>query len=541
MKQSTSARQPLSGRHFDVAVVGGGINGVAIAREAARAGASVVLVEQHDFAAGTTSRSTRLIHGGLRYLEHGELGLVRESLRERDAMLRDQPHLVRPLRFVLAMPPGAQRSALALRVGLWLYRQLGGVPLLPARRYDFNATEGWAYFDYEDAQCEFPERLVAEWLGEAAAAGAVVRNHTEVLEVVIRNGAARGIRVRDRFTGVEEEITAAKVVNATGPWADRLCAVSNLDAPRLIGGTRGSHIVLRQFSGAPTRALYTEAEDGRPLFAIPWAGQVLVGTTEVADDGDPGAAQASPQELEYLLQAAQKLFPGAGLGWDDVNYAYAGVRPLPYAPGLPHQAISRRSIIHDHADDGAAGFFSIIGGKLTTAASLARECARQLGLRVPKPVPVQVAPPAASGICTIFDQWARQVSGAAGISTASARAIAEWHGRRAMAVARCAASDPRLRLPLCAHTPHVVAEALEAVHHEQACTLADILLRRIPVALGACWTEECSQVAAARIAQALGWTETRYELELEAFETERARAFRNLNGARLPARLECAS
>jgi glycerol-3-phosphate dehydrogenase len=238
-------RAPLEGRHFDVAVVGGGINGVAIARECARAGRRTLLVELNDFASGTTSRSTRIIHGGLRYLEHGEIGLVRESLRERQRLCAERPHLVRPLEFVLALPRG-RRSALELRLGLWLYRKLGGAKAkLPADGPAFETAleqqrDSLHLFHYEDAQCEFPERLAAEWLRDAMRAGAVVRNHTAALRLRISAGRARGVLLRDQLTGAEYEVGATRVVNATGPWADAFCLNSQIrTAKPLIGGVHG--------------------------------------------------------------------------------------------------------------------------------------------------------------------------------------------------------------------------------------------------------------------------------------------------------------
>src|SRR5207302_521620 len=234
-----------------------------------------------------------IIHGGLRYLEHGELGLVRESVRERDRLLRERSHLVHPLHFLLLLNENSQRSAMKVRVGLWLYQRMvrtksvarpSPMELQRVERA-LDAGQHWSIFSYEDAQCEFPERLVAEWLREAIAAGAVVRNHSEVLAVDIAHGRARGILLRDRTNGRDERITAAWVLNCTGPWADRICQRSSVrTAQPMLGGVRGSHIVLPRFSGAPNAALYSEAADGRPVFVLPWNDQVLVGTTEVADD-----------------------------------------------------------------------------------------------------------------------------------------------------------------------------------------------------------------------------------------------------------------
>src|SRR5438552_2425431 len=360
MKMAEPIRPSLDSQRFDVAVIGGGINGVAIARECARAGKRTLLLEQNDFSSGTTSRSTRIIHGGLRYLEHGELGLVAESLRERRRLLRTRPHLVRPRQFLLALPQDGDRSALAIRAALWAYRLLGG--------------------------------------------------------------------------------------SHSSPAGD---------------GT------LRELSQ------YLDA--GRGFFVIPWNGQLLVGTTEVQDDGDPAAVHPSPTELDYLLRSFKSLFPRHPVTPGDVRYAFAGIRPLPFSPGREYAAITRRALIHDHTEEGAAGLISVIGGKLTTAASLARQCLRALGISAKREPLAQIALAPADGLESSFRQWARQISGWAGIAESSARAIAEWHGRRAMCVARLAASSESLRAPLCGHSLHLVAEAGVAAQYESAVHLGDIL------------------------------------------------------------------
>lgn len=531
MSYLRATRESLDRQHFDVAVIGGGINGVAIARECARAGRRVLLVEQADFSSGTTSRATRIIHGGLRYLEHGEIGLVRESLRERERLLKERPHLVRPLDFVLAMPPHSlgRRNALAVRAALWLYRRASGsrkrssaADLAKLERSLDNGLE-LNLFSYEDAQCEFPERLVAEWVGEATQSGAVLRNYTEALEILVQEGKARGLRLRDRLNEQEFEITADWIVNATGPWADTVLRDSNLEQGPLIGGVRGAHIVLPAFPGAPTQALYSEASDGRPIFVVPWAGQILVGTTEVPQTSDPETAEPSSAEVIYLLNSVRRLFPRAGITAADIRYTYAGVRPLPYSPGKAASAIPRGHTLHDHLEDGVAGLITVIGGKLTTAASLARSCARMIGARLPEPRATLVAVGPAAGIENTLAQWSRAVANIARISAESASAIAEWHGRRALCIARMAASDPSLQRTLCPHSDHIVAEAVEAIQRESAVTLADILLRRVPVALGACWSRECTRVAAERIGAAAGWSDHQCRAEVESFTEERRR------------------
>jgi len=527
MTLAVKPRPSLEGQHFHVVVIGGGINGVAIARECARAGKRTLLIEQNDFGSGVTSRSTRIIHGGLRYLEHGELDLVRESIRERERLLRERSHLVQPIHFLFLLNENSQRSALKVRAGLWLYQRiarrktsdLSEMEMVRIQRA-LDSGHQWLMLNFEDAQCEFPERLTAEWMLEAAAAGAVVRNHCEVLAVDIGQGRARGVLLRDRLTGKDQRVDASWIINCTGPWVDRICQRSTVRTKKpLIGGVRGSHIVLPRFSGAPTAALYTEASDGRPVFVLPWNEQILVGTTEVADAGDPSKTAPSPQEIEYLLQLVSGLFPKARISAHDINYAFAGVRPLPNTPGDKPSGVTRRHFLHDHSDEGAARMISVIGGKLTTAASLARECARKLGIAVQEPKMLAVGP--GTALDPLLDQEVIDIARAGQVSEETARGMMEWHGKHAMDIARMALVGADLRAPICPHTSHIVAEVVEAYRNEYAVTLADVLLRRVPVALGACWSESCSREAALRIGAVMGWKEQEFGAQLEQFETER--------------------
>ncbi|MGA9811374.1 MAG: glycerol-3-phosphate dehydrogenase/oxidase [Terriglobales bacterium] len=546
MNYAPPIRRSLEGERFHVIVIGGGINGVAIARECARAGRRTLLVEQHDFAAGTTSRATRIIHGGLRYLEHGEIGLVRESLLERRRLLQERPHLVHPINFLLALDQNSGRSALAIRTGLWLYRRLGGGRLRPgSSRADGQKLERlldsgrrWSIFSYEDAQCEFPERLVAEWLVEATEAGAVARNHAQVLAVDVRHRRVVGVLLRDQLSGKEERVEATWIINATGPWADRLCQRSRIQTPHpMVGGVRGSHIVLPRFAGAPDAAVYTEAVDKRPIFVIPWNEQVLVGTTEVSDQGDPGKVQPSTEEIDYLVRSLLHLFPGVKLSAADIRYAFAGVRPLPFAPKEKASAVSRKHYLHDHAADGAEHMISVIGGKLTTAAELARQCASKIGVSQKSARAPAIA--SAENVELLLDQWVIEIGNTTGITEDTARGIVEWHGRRALDISRMAQRSAELRAPLCSHTEHIVAEAVDAFAGECAANLGDVLLRRVPVALGGCWSPACSREAAARIGAVMGWNETQSAAQLESFESERSAFLRK--PARVGSVLEAAA
>jgi glycerol-3-phosphate dehydrogenase len=440
----------------------------------------------------------------------------------------------------------SQRSAMKVRIGLWLYQRLAGrksnktLGEMELKRVEraLDAGHRWSIFNYEDAQCEFPERLVAEWLTEAIDAGAVVRNHAEVLAVNVAHGRARGALFRDRITGKDSHVDAAWVVNCCGPWADRICQRSSIrTAKPMLSGVRGSHIVLPRFPAAPSNPLYTEAADGRPIFVVPWNEQLMVGTTEVADAGDPGRTEPSVEETAYLLSSVTKLFPKAKLSAHDVKYAFAGVRPLPYSEGNCPSAVTRRHFLHDHTGEGAARMISVIGGKLTTAASLARECARKIGITVRETNTISVGPGVA--LDPMLDQAVLEIAQAGSVSEESARGMVEWYGKRAMDIARMALVSAELRAPICPHSSHVVAEVVEAFRRECAVSLADVLLRRVPVALGSCWSESCSREAALRIGAVLGWDEYTIGANLEAFETERASFLHRVSSR--PSALEAAA
>ncbi len=352
-------------------------------------------------------------------------------------------------------------------------------------------------------------------------AGAVARNHTQVLAVDVRHRRAVGVLLRDQVSGKEERVEGSWIINATGPWADRICQRSRIATPHpMVGGVRGSHIVMPRFANAPDAAVYTEAVDKRPIFVIPWNEQVLVGTTEVSDQGDPGKVQPSQAEIDYLVRSLLHLYPRVKLSASDIRYTFAGVRPLPFSPKEKASAVSRKHYLHDHAQDGAEHMISVIGGKLTTAAELARQCASKIGV-VPKSSRT-LAIASAESADLLLDRWVIEIGNAGGIGEDTARGIVEWHGQRALDISRMAMHSPELRAPLCSHTEHIVAEAVDAFAGECAVTLGDVLLRRVPVALGACWSPACSREAAARIGCAMGWNDSQSAAQLEAFEMERS-------------------
>jgi glycerol-3-phosphate dehydrogenase len=329
-------------RPYDVAIIGAGINGAGIARDAALRGLRVVVLEQNDLCSGTSAASSRLIHGGLRYLEYGEFPLVFESLRERITLRKIAAHLVQPLRITIPIYESARRGLLLIRLGMLAYDLLSVGKTVPghemlSRDAMLEAESGLASTGlrgavrYFDAQVTYAERLVLENLLGARAAGADILTYKTVTGINIEQGRVTSLDFQDALTAKTQRVEANVIINAAGPWVDDVLRTATDNAPRLIGGTKGSHIVVGDFDGAPTDAFYVEAAaDGRPFFIIPWNDQYLIGTTDIRYDGDLGEIRASRAEIDYLLAETNRVFPDARLTADNICFAYAGVRPSPH-------------------------------------------------------------------------------------------------------------------------------------------------------------------------------------------------------------------
>jgi len=382
--------------HFDVVIIGAGINGAGIARDAAMRRLKVLLIEKGDPGCGTTSASTRLIHGGLRYLEHFEFGLVRESLREREILLRIAPHLVKPLPIAIPIYKQGKRGRLTIRAGMILYDLLSRGKSLPSHRMlsRSQTLERWPGLNpdglvgsalYYDAQVEFPERLVAANVLSAQKFCAEVRTHTRVMNLAVEDGKVSSVQFVSE-DDQKELAEAAIVINAAGPWIDLVLEHVPVESPKLIGGTKGSHIIVPPFPSAPANAIYLEARsDGRPIFIIPWNKLYLIGTTDVRFEGNPDEVRCEPWEVDYLLAETNLALPNAGLTRDSILDTYSGVRPLPVTDDKDEQSITRRHFIREHPR--LSNLLSIVGGKLTTYRSLAEECVdlifRKLGKAPP--------------------------------------------------------------------------------------------------------------------------------------------------------------
>ncbi|MEP9355329.1 glycerol-3-phosphate dehydrogenase [Xanthobacter sp. KR7-65] len=375
-----------SGQVFDLAIVGGGINGCGIARDAAGRGLSVVLFEKADLASGTSSASTKLIHGGLRYLEYYEFRLVREALAEREVLWGIAPHIVWPLRFVLPHHPGL-RPAWMLRLGLWIYDHLGGRRLLPpTRTLDLRRDPaglplrpGLARaFEYSDCWVE-DSRLVVLNARDAADRGASIRPRTRVTGA--QRAAGRWVIATER-AGLAETVEARVLVDAAGPWAGEVLDALKVKAPAPLRLVQGSHIVVPRLY-AHERCYIFQNADGRIIFAIPYEGDfTLIGTTDRDFSGRPGEAQATPDEVAYLCAAASEYF-AAAIAPEQVVWTYSGVRAL-YDDGAgTAQAATRDYVLSLDAPEGEAPLLTVFGGKITTYRRLAEAAMERLAPHLP--------------------------------------------------------------------------------------------------------------------------------------------------------------
>jgi len=511
----------------DVAVIGAGLNGAGIARDAALRGLRVVIIEQYDLCTATSAWSSRLIHGGLRYLEYGEVGLVHESLRERITLRKIAAHLVHPIRITIPIYKGAKRGPLLIRLGMIAYDLLSVGKTVP--RHDMLSrsemleaepglgSEGLrAAARYYDAQIRFTERLVLENLLGARAAGAEIRTYSKVTAINIEDAAVRSVGFTDTLTGEQQEIEARVVVNAGGPWVDEVLGTAPRKSPQLIGGTKGSHIIVGAFEGAPRDAFYVEAAaDGRPFFIIPWNGLYLIGTTDIRFEGDIAALRASHEEVDYLLKESNRVFPQAKLTVDDIHYAYSGVRPLPYREHGPESAITRRHIIKENRNV-ARGLVSIIGGKLTTYRNLAEQTVDRVGkLLGRKLADCRTHDTLLPGAYRLGE--ARDALESLELLTQPGveRMLAVYGGRAANVVS-LARSEPPLARAIDPIGTVLAAEVVFAIREEMARTLTDIVFRRLMLGFGANQGRELYEAIADLAAGEMQWSKEERRAQLDA-------------------------
>jgi len=548
-----AALDAMAAEPMDVLIIGGGITGAGIARDAALRGVRVALVDKSDVAGGTSSRSSRLIHGGLRYLEHGDLRLVFEASRERRILLRIAPHLVRPLPFLFPAYRGARVPPWKLRAGLWLYDLLAAFRNVHAHRWlgakRVRAVEpGLRDKDlagaglYYDAQTD-DARLALATLRSAAAAGALIASYTEVLALAKPDGRVAGASVRDVLTGRRLELRARVVVNATGPWVD---AVRHLDEPAaapLLRLSKGAHVAVPRARIGNTHAVtLTSPLDGRVMFVLPWGDVSYIGTTETEEPVTPERARATGDDAVYLLRSANAFFPRARLAPHDVVSTWAGLRPLL----APDRSRSAGAVSREHRIvESASGLISIAGGKLTTYRVMGRDVMdrvatrlRNLDGRRPARAPATDELPLPGGETADLDVLVSSAV-ARGIGESTAQHLVASYGTESAAVLNLVDRQRGLGKPILEGRPEIRAEVVHAVQREMAMRLADVLIRRTHLfhqTRGQAVT--ATSVVADLMAPLLGWDAARRAEEIELYlkEVEASRRFLKEVGRRsLPA------
>ncbi len=546
MRSRDLALETLASEHFDIVVIGGGITGAGVALDAASRGYSVALVEQADFASGTSSRSSKLVHGGLRYLQNFDLGLVREALLERQLMVKLAPHLVRPLQLVVPAFDGGRPDRL-MGIGLNMYdvmaapslrarrsaRRGGAEPgesdwsparhrlisgeevseLLPALA-PRNPSGGYLFYDCQTDDA----RLVLTVLGEAERFGAICANRLKVSELHLNEDLGDGVTVVDQETASEFVIRADNVVNATGVWADRIRSeelYSEAEVPRIVP-SRGTHITLSH-EDLPLRAgAIVPAGEGRSIFALPWLGRSLIGTTDNNYEGDIDHVQPSAEDVDYLLAAVNDFF-GVELGHEHVAGAYAGVRPL-ISSGDSRKSvdISRKAELYETS----SGLITITGGKLTTWRRMAKLAVDRLVERDGRQAPCRTQEiPLGAPVDPA------ELPRLEGVPEAAYERLAGRYGYAARRVLDTAASRGELAQPIVAGLPDLLAEAPFSAVHEQARSVGDVLLRRTRLGLLAARElsapgDEIPRRVARAMAPELSWDDARVALEVERFRAE---------------------
>lgn len=537
----------------DLVIVGGGITGAGIARDAVLRGLSVVLFEKGDFGGGTSSKSSKLVHGGLRYLEHGEIGLVFESVSERRIQTQVAPHLVRPMPFLIPMYKGAKPSFEIMNLGLWIYDSLAlfraprmhrafrgakaALEVEPQLRRE-NLRGALEYFDCatDDA------RLVLENVLDAQVAGARCYNYVEVTGFQRSDkGAIEAVTARDRRTGAERRVGCRAVILAAGAWTDE--SIEKLEVPAqkpLLRRTKGVHIVVPRERLPLARAItLISPVDGRVMFAIPWRERTVLGTTDTDFEGSADEVCADAADITYLCNSANGCFPGAELGPDDVISTWAGLRPLIRSDAASESDVSREHEIYTRED----GMVIIAGGKLTTYRRMAKQAVdaavRSLtsrgqldaGRLVPphtkhRPLPgaVGLLEPSLEGVAAV----GRELMDRFGLDVDTATHLCGVYGVRATVLAEQILASPAtpagsraLGARLDPELPYVWAEIDFAVQHDLAVTLEDVLGRRVPLLLTSRdqGLSVCERVAD-RMAELCGWDEALRRRNLDEYCAE---------------------
>jgi glycerol-3-phosphate dehydrogenase len=520
----------LAKTEFDAAVIGGGMVGTGVARDAAMRGLKTVLFEKEDFCYGTSGRSSRMIHGGLRYLANYDLGLVREGLREREILLRLAPHLVHPLKFLIPIYGGFLHK-MKLKIGMILYDLLSYDKSLPSHKslnkaqvletepaLADNGLRG-AYV-YYDSQIALTERLCMENVVSAQSHGALLLNHAKVVELVKQGDAVSGVKVEDILSGKTAQFRSRLVVNVGGPWLDEIVrGVRRAEQP-LARTTRGIHLVTPKVT---KDAVALFASDGRAYFAMPWLDFELIGTTDIDYEKDMDAVKAEVEDVNYLQTEVQRAFPKTR--FDQIFYTIAGVRSLLRVEGVKESSVTRRHIIYDHEEkEGLKGLVTVIGGKLTAYRGIAEDITdvlcRKLGSSAECTTAMEKLPGADPTELAKIQAQRDSLTKENGISVETLNRLVSLYGSRYTEVLDYLRKDGRLGEQICETQPDIMAEVVHAIERESAATLTDFMIRRSLIAFRQCEGLDCCAKVAKKMGVILQWNSREFTEQVNAYKEQ---------------------
>ncbi len=530
----------LQKEQFDILVIGGGITGAGIARDAALRGYKTALIDKADFCSGTSSKSSKLVHGGFRYLNNFEFGLVHEALVERKILMDIAPHIVHPIQCLLPLHEHNSMPPWMMHIGLFLYdflafsKRIGYHKMLsvneiekmePLLRQD-NLKNIALYYD-----CQADDfRLVMANLQSAAQSGAVIANYVMAVDVIREKGQVVGMEAMNEISGEPFPIRSRVIANASGPWCDYLHKELFKEIRERVRTTKGIHLVIDRNDLPIHYTIVGQAvQDGRYIFAVPWRQFVFLGTTDTDYDGDPDRIPTERSDVDYLLDAFNHYFPNANLNDDKIISTFAGLRPLTYEEGKTASSVTREYQIFERPQN----FFNIIGGKLTTYRTMAKEMVKRMTKRLEKSFDISPAESKCltdqiplyggdiSNYAAFFDKWKTEFSNHHHLDTDIAQHLIESYGSRLPDVLEYieSSSDGKERILPGLH--YIWGELDYALEHEMTVALDDFLIRRTHLfSLDRKQALDVHEEIASRLAKKLSWSEEEKKAQIERYKSK---------------------
>jgi glycerol-3-phosphate dehydrogenase len=540
MKTREQNIDQLQKERFDILVIGGGITGAGIARDAALRGFKTALIEKADFCSGTSSKSSKLVHGGFRYLDNFEFGLVRESLLERKILMEIAPHLVHPIQCLLPLHAHNAKPPWIIHIGLFLYdflsftKRIGYHKMLsqkeiqnlePLLRQD-DLKNVALYYD-----CQADDfRLVMANLQSAAQDGAVIANYIRAVDIIDENGQVVGMEASDEINGELFPIRSRTIANATGPWCDYLRQALLNDDQHRVRPTKGIHLVIHREDLPINHTILGQAvQDGRYIFAVPWRQFVFLGTTDTDYDGDPDHIPTERSDVDYLLEAFNHYFPDANLTDDKIISTFAGLRPLTYEEGKTASSVTREYQIFEQPQN----FFNIIGGKLTTYRTMAKEIVNRMAKRLEKSFDISAANPKCitdqiplyggdiSNYSEFLDKWKMELRNQNHIDTDIAENLIQSYGSRLPDVLEYIENTLDGKDRFLPELSYIWGQLDYALKHEMTIALDDFLIRRTHLfSLDRKQALDIHEEVASRLATKLGWSEEEKKAQIERYKSK---------------------